>query len=601
MKRFNFYLLRFLVFVVLLTITPRLHSQSGKMIFTAHLTGAEENPPVSGNGEGLITVLFNEDQTKMYVQGVVSKLSGPVTAAHFHTGNFGANGGVVLSLANIRNGNRFAGELAVPAGFFINAVNYGLYANVHTAANPGGEIRGQLELDIDFDFVAILSGTDEVPPVNTPGIGLGNLSLIKGYDKILYNMKVNGLSGPITAAHIHKANEGISGPVVQALSFNGNTLSGELLISSLPADFFTTLFSEGYYVNVHTAANPAGEIRGQLYYGGDLSCSANLTGSQETPPVTTTGSGFGFASFTEKLDTIFYAVIVNSLSSTPTAAHIHKAPAGTAGGVVFPLVSVIPGVAYSGSTPLTPATLSDLINGNLYFNVHTAANPGGEIRGQIQTNLRKGFAFDLCGGQEVPKTTSAGYGAGMVSVDNGNHTGLYNLMIDGLSGPATAAHIHTAALGVNGGVKFPLNTPNVFSEGSFALTSADVTLMGTGGTYMNVHTAANPGGEIRGQVGTKILCANVSSVFNEIFTDYKIFPNPAKEGVTLRFTNKDAFTGQMRITDVTGRTVSRQIPSVIDAGVHELYMPMNDLAPGVYYLYLENNGRIVLTQPVVRM
>jgi hypothetical protein len=587
--------------VILLLISNIAEGQSGKIMFTARLVGSEEVPPVTGNGVGLITILFNDDQTKMYVQGVVSQLTGPVTAAHIHTGNFGANGGVLVNFASIRTGNRFAGELPVPAGFVQKALSYGLYVNVHTAANPGGEIRGQLEVQSDYNFPFAMTGLNEVPQVLTAAVGVGNFNLVLGNDKITYNAKVTGLSGPITAAHIHNGVAGVNGPVVTGLNFSGKNLSGEIALSSLPADFLINFATGKYYVNVHTAANPGGEIRGQTLYGGDFSSIATLSGDQEVPPVTTMGSGLGFVGYTAAYDSLIYVVMITDLSGLPTAAHVHRGASGVSGPVVFGLTAAIPGVAYTATVPITAANLSDIINNNLYFNVHTAANPGGEIRGQFINNLRKGFAFDMCGSQENPKNSSKGYGAAMVSVDAGNRTAIYALMVDSLSGPATAAHIHTGAIGVNGGVKFPLAAPNVYSTGAFAVTAADVALMESGGYYVNVHTAAIPGGEIRGQVGTKILCNSTSAVHNEVFTEYKVFPNPTHEGITLRFTNKEAFSGNIRITDISGRVVVNQAPSVIHTGVQELYMPLDNLEPGVYYLYLENSGRVVLTQPVVKM
>ena len=70
-----------------------------------------------------------------------------------------------------------------------------------------------------------------------------------------------------------------------------------------------------------------------------------------------------------------------------------------------------------------------------------------------------------------------------------------------LSGPATAAHIHTGARGVNGGVLVPICAPCTSgATGTATLTTAQIDAIKSGGTYVNVHTAKNPGGEIRGQI-----------------------------------------------------------------------------------------------------
>ena len=576
-------------------------AQAGQLLFTAHLTGAEEVPAVTTNGEALITVLVNDDQTKMLIQGVATNLSGPVTAAHLHAGDFGVNGGVFVDLSPIRTGNKFAGELPIPAGFLTKALSLGLYANVHTAMHPGGEIRGQLQPESDYNFVAVLTGLNEVPPVLTTAIGLGGLNLTLGHNMVQYRFTVNGLSGPITASHIHKGAVGVAGPVVRALSFNGNNLVGELPLDSLPADFLLNLFSGAYYVNVHTAANPAGEIRGQLGFADFLNGFAIMNGDQETPPVTTGGFGIGFAVPNLTLDSLVYGVLVNGLSGPATAAHIHKAAAGVAGSVQVALTATtLPGL-YSATVPMSAGMLSDFIHNNLYFNVHTAANPGGEIRGQIQTNLRKGYTFDLCATQEAPSNPSTAFGAGMVSIDQGNLTLNYQVLADGLSGPATAAHIHNGVAGVSGGVWHAITTPNPYSEGSFAITGADAVLIENQAKYMNIHTAANPGGEIRGQVLRTLSCSAASAVFDPVISALEVFPNPATDVLHIRFDSQEAFRGQLRLTDVSGRTVLEQTAEAAGSGLQEWTFPVNTLAPGMYFLHLTQGGNRMFVQSVVKM
>jgi hypothetical protein len=83
----------------------------------------------------------------------------------------------------------------------------------------------------------------------------------------------------------------------------------------------------------------------------------------------------------------------------------------------------------------------------------------------------------------------------------GTATLTYKLTFSGLSGAAMAAHIHTGKAGVAGPVIVPLCGPCKSPlSGSAKLTKAQVTAIESGGTYVNVHTAKNPGGEIRAQV-----------------------------------------------------------------------------------------------------
>ena len=112
------------------------------------------------------------------------------------------------------------------------------------------------------------------------------------------------------------------------------------------------------------------------------------------------------------------------------------------------------------------------------------------------------FTTQLRGGNEVPPVTSSG-GGSVDAVFNKN-TNLLRWKVNyaGLSGPATAGHFHgPAAIGANSGVALPW--PNPLSnpmEGSATLTAAQAADLMAGRWYANIHTAANPGGEVRGQM-----------------------------------------------------------------------------------------------------
>jgi hypothetical protein len=108
----------------------------------------------------------------------------------------------------------------------------------------------------------------------------------------------------------------------------------------------------------------------------------------------------------------------------------------------------------------------------------------------------------LDGKSEVPPNTSAGTGSADVDFDATTKKLTWKLTYSGLSGPATAAHFHgPAEAGKNAGVKVPIpNATSSPAEGSATLTDEQVADLTAGKYYINVHTAANPGGEIRGQV-----------------------------------------------------------------------------------------------------
>jgi len=107
---------------------------------------------------------------------------------------------------------------------------------------------------------------------------------------------------------------------------------------------------------------------------------------------------------------------------------------------------------------------------------------------------------------EVPPNTSAGTGTAVVKLDKATKTLSWTVSYSGLTGDATAAHFHgPAAPGANAPVVVPIATGSVPNPatGSKVLTDDQIADLTAGKWYVNVHTKANPGGEIRGQVVTK--------------------------------------------------------------------------------------------------
>jgi len=248
-----------------------------------------------------------------------------------------------------------------------------------------------------------------------------------------------------------------------------------------------------------------------------------LTGAQETPAVVTAATGEATVVISPDNSTIWYLVTYSGLSGSLAAAHIHAGASGANGGVILPLTASASPMAGtltaadfkpSGSITTFAQAVAAIKAGATYVNLHTAANPGGEIRGQVVVKGNAHFAT-LSGGQEVPAVTTAGSGNGWVVVSTGGATLTYFVAYSGLSGAPAAAHIHLGNAGANGGVLLPLVAGPSPMTGT--LTAADLKPTGTvsdlagavaaiaaGGTYINVHTAASPGGEIRGQLAQTV-------------------------------------------------------------------------------------------------
>ena len=100
--------------------------------------------------------------------------------------------------------------------------------------------------------------------------------------------------------------------------------------------------------------------------------------------------------------------------------------------------------------------------------------------------------------------TSSGKGAAAVTFDTVSKALTYKVDYEGLSGPATMAHIHGPAdPGANAGVQVPFPTVANPFVGTATLTDAQAADLQAGKYYVNIHTAANRGGEIRGQLVKK--------------------------------------------------------------------------------------------------
>jgi hypothetical protein len=124
----------------------------------------------------------------------------------------------------------------------------------------------------------VLSGAQETPPVTSAALGTMDVFYSKETRILNYTINWSGLTGAVTAAHIHGlAPTGYPAPVVQTFSLNAISKCPTISITSC-GTYKGTMLVDGvivkeedllngmYYVNIHTAANPGGEIRGQIRF-----------------------------------------------------------------------------------------------------------------------------------------------------------------------------------------------------------------------------------------------------------------------------------------------------------------------------------------------
>jgi hypothetical protein len=238
-----------------------------------------------------------------------------------------------------------------------------------------------------------------------------------------------------------------------------------------------------------------------------IATSTTLTGDQQAPPVVTAALGSGSVS----VDSISKN-IVGSISTTGIAgvtAHIHEGAAGANGPVILTL-QVGPGGAWTlpANSQLTDSQFASFQAGNLYYDVHSAGYPGGEIRGYLGITVR---GVILSGSEEIPGNASTAIGTGFFAVNRDTKVIRGSVSTTGIT--ATVAHIHEGPVGVVSPVIVPLtaaaggiwNVPD-----NTKLTDSQLASFLAGNLYVNVHSATSPVGEIRSQIGVVVKTVNLS-------------------------------------------------------------------------------------------
>jgi hypothetical protein len=139
----------------------------------------------------------------------------------------------------------------------------------------------------------------------------------------------------------------------------------------------TYVYGAALFAAAHMAA--IGALKAEM-----LHYKATLTAAAETPPTTSTGSGTLTATFDTDSKKLEWTADYSGLTGPAVAAHFHgPAPVGKAAPIEVPLQAPLDS-PMKGSATLTDAQAKDLMDGMMYFNIHTAANKPGEIRGQME-------------------------------------------------------------------------------------------------------------------------------------------------------------------------------------------------------------------------
>ncbi|HEY6641306.1 CHRD domain-containing protein [Povalibacter sp.] len=226
----------------------------------------------------------------------------------------------------------------------------------------------------------------------------------------------------------------------------------------------------------------------------------------ETLPRPTSSAG-GSGEFTFNLIDGSVTGGVNTTGIVATAAHIHDGFAGATGPVIVPFVQSAADPtrwdAQAGAV-LTGDQVTGLLAGRLYVNVHSAAYPAGEIRAQLRCENITVVFTAMTGAEVVPAVTTSATATAATTVDAQGSTATINIISTGVD-DASAAHVHKAAAGANNDTALISLTQDGAAPGRWSaqlqpITGADRTEFNDNGWYVDMHTPANAGGELRGQI-----------------------------------------------------------------------------------------------------
>lgn len=370
-----------------------------------------------------------------------------------------------------------------------------------------------------------------------------------------------------TGLHIHRGNAGANGPVlidsritagnpvVDATGRGSIARSAEIAAGSVNVPVLEEIIRNpaGFYLNLHTTANPGGAVRAQLTRTERRIFGVPLSPDNEVPAVRSSARGTGFItvlsgfspegtlSSVEVTFDVNYAGFADGTQFT--GMHIHTGRAGANGPVTIDTgltraQNVLAGQGGGGSfryvvdvNMANQNSVNTILGiwgdpGTAYLNLHTVANPGGEIRGQLRITESIRFNTTMLPSNEVPPVTGLDATAGgqfevnLLRRPNGEADAALAVFNVNYRFPSevtfTGLHIHTGPAGANGPVTIdsgiragstvvsPGGSGNIYRT-AVCTTPAQVTslngiLNNPSNQYLNLHTTVNPGGAVRAQL-----------------------------------------------------------------------------------------------------
>lgn len=441
------------------------------------LDASQVVPPGATPSTGNCTADLDDPATGLAVS-CTHNLPSP-SAAHLHEGERGSNGPIVFTFPSPvspinavvpmtpRNVADFAAEL--------------LYIDIHgTGSGEGAEqIRGQ----VATPAAAPTTGTIRVVKSTSPagGSGFGFTSNIPGGAAFTLNDTqvqtfFNVAAGTYTVTESAMAGWSLTDVVCTDTDSSGNPFNRTASIVLSGGETVTCTFR-----NLRAATAPQ-----QFVF--------HLSADQEVPPTNSTARGGCYGELDQPART--FSVVCTHNVDSPQLVHIHRAPIGQNGPIVFDLGDPVSPIEATW-TNMTDGDLADLLAGNLYVNIHASGRPAGEIRGQILPRTVDAFDFPASGAQEVPPTDSSA--TGNCSADLAGDASTVFVQCTHDVNNVTDIHLHAAPPGRDGPIVFDFPNTSTFS-GNVPLTPRMRADFAAGFLYVNVHSTLYETGEIRGNL-----------------------------------------------------------------------------------------------------
>lgn len=259
-------------------------------------------------------------------------------------------------------------------------------------------------------FVFHLSSDQEAPPTGSSARG-GCMGRFNAGSSQLTLVCTHNVDNP-TVMHIHKGAPGVNGPIVFDL---GSPISPVIATwSGMTAGEIADLAAGNYYINIHTAGRPTGEIRGQVLTRTVDTVNFPMNGAQVVP----TGSSPATGTCSADLDNpaTFLAIQCTHNLPSPDLAHVHRAPFGQNGPEVFTFASAAS--PFSGNVPMTPRLVADFAATFLYVDVHGTGGSESTTTGEIRGQIGAAPSAPATGTIHIVKTTSPSGGTGFNFTDN---------------------------------------------------------------------------------------------------------------------------------------------------------------------------------------